>query len=119
MSQSTITITATFADSEIAKEIEAIMNDLSLADGMPLHEFLESRELAKGMQFYDSWWVPEKIKRNESVLHLQLTGSPSGYCEEEPDRDDDIVEWLRLYGVKEITGKLVIDGGGDVDVIEF
>jgi hypothetical protein len=119
MSESTITITATFPDSSTAQKIENIMNELAEVDDMSFEEFLESKELTKGMTFCDSWWVPVQIKRNDKVLHLELIGSPSGYLEEDPDRIDDSIEWLKLFGAKNITGKLLISPGSDVEVVEF
>jgi hypothetical protein len=123
MSESNITIAATFPDIKEARKVEAIMNDLyelTKKEDMPFHEYLESKELTKGMSFPEpSWWIPEKVERKENVLNLKLIGSPSGYCEEEPEREDDVIVWLRLCGAENITGELVISGGGDVEVVQL
>lgn len=123
MSESNITLAATFPDIIMAKEVEAIMQDLNeitQTEDMPFHQYLESKDLTKGMSFCEpSWWLPEQVERKEKVLKLKLIGSPSGYCEEEPEREDDVVIWLRLCGAESITGELVIDSGGDVEVVQL
>ena len=121
MSESNITIAAKFIDFDSAQKIETIMQDalqkiteaLNNGEDTALHEYLDSKNLCHGM-YFDSWWIPESVERNDNVLHLKLIGSPSGWSEEQ--EEDDMVVWLKKCGAESISGELVIDGGGDVEV---
>ena len=73
-------------------------------------DYLEQNDQAYGVEF-DCWWVPEKIERIDSELNLKFIGSPSG------EEEEDIVTWLKLAGAVDISGELIFDGGGDVEVI--
>ena len=121
MSESIITIAAKFKDSGSAQEVESIMQEalqkiteaFNNGEDTALHEYLDSKNLSKGM-YFDSWWIPQSVERSDNTLHLKLLGSPSGWSEEQ--EEDDMVVWLKKCGAESITGELVIDGGGDVEV---
>ncbi len=115
MSESEIKIIAKCDDVETAKKIETIISEAQKKisetdDEMYLHDYFNNNDLSLGIDF-DSWWIPEKVKRNDSTLNLELIGSPSG------TREQDIVTWLKQSGVIDISGEMIVDGGGDVEVM--
>ena len=119
MSESTLSLQVSFLEAEIAQKLENLLHDMSSQSGTPLHEYAYANDLTLGMDFFDSWWLVDKIERNGKHLSIEFIGSPSGYNEENPNRRDDAIEWLSLFGTSKITGKLVLDTGADVEVIEF
>lgn len=120
MSESEVKIRAEFPTETLAKQVESVFVELVDQDGTPFHEFIQSKGITKGIKFYDpSWWLPQKVEREGNIVRLELVGSPSGYCDEEPDREDDVLVWLRTCGAEKISGEMIIDCGGDVEVLEI
>ncbi len=120
MSESSIKISIKFSDIQSAKKVEKILdcgrkkiNDsFNAGKELFLHEYLRQTEETMGVDF-DSWWIVEVVKRTDNTLYLEMIGSPSG------TREQDIITWLNLYRAIEIKGKMILDGGGDIDVVKF
>ncbi len=114
MSESRATLTVKFPSINEANNIENILRDMEQHNDMSFDEYIISKNLSSDMTFCDSYWFIDKLQRTENILNVQIIGSPSGYCEEEPEREDDFVIWLKLNGAIDISGEFVIDSGGDV-----
>ena len=117
MSESEIKISAKFEDVEVSTNVERVLNDaqekINNADEeLFVHDYLNEIDRMQGINF-DSWWYPQLIERNEAILNLEFVGSPSG------TEEQDIVTWLKREGAVTISGELIADGGGDVEVYQL
>ena len=112
MSESTISITASFDTIESAELIynlisegEKIISEASESgEGVFIHNYLKEIGKTMGIKF-ESWWIPIKIMTYGSTLEMRLIGSPSG------TKEQDIVTWLKLSGAKDVSSELLAHGG--------
>ena len=121
MSESSISLTVRFPAPDAAEKTADILNaareaiDKAYDEGkeMFLHDFLKREDLSKGIAF-DSWWIPTKVSVKERYwLVVELIGSPSG------TEEQDFITWLKQLGANGFDGKMVLDGGGDVEIVDL
>jgi hypothetical protein len=112
MLESCIAVDASFPNAELAAEVETIIQALAEDGDTPFHVFIQRHGLARGMDFpAPSWWVPTSIHRYDHALSLTFVGSPSGYCPQQPQREDDLVIWLKRCGATTVGGRVEVDTG--------
>jgi hypothetical protein len=117
MSESSITIKAKFKDLVSATNIETLLNEaisninanFESGTELFLHDYLQQKNQTMGLDF-DSYWLPQIVTRENKVLSIKLIGSPSD------SEEQDIITWLKSVGANDISGELVVDAGGDVEV---
>ncbi len=116
MSESSIELSVVFNDVDSSTSLEnllteakeTILSAFKNSDEIYLHEFLNQKNQNMGISF-DSWWVIEKIERLDNVINIAFSGSPSG------TKEQDIITWFRKKGATKVSGRMTVDGGGDVE----
>lgn len=116
MSESSIELSVVFNDVDTSAGLEnllteakeAILSAFNKSDELYLHDFLNQKNQNMGISF-DSWWVVEKIECLDNTINISLSGSPSG------TKEQDIITWFRKKGATKVSGRMIVDGGGDVE----
>lgn len=116
MSESSIELSVVFNDVDTSAGLEnllteakeTILSALNNLDELYLHDFLNQKNQNMGISF-DSWWVVEKIERSDNTINISMSGSPSG------TKEQDIITWFRKKGATKVSGRMIVDGGGDVE----
>lgn len=119
MSESSINLSITFSDVELAEDIEKILIEAknqvqtSSENGNEfyLHDFLNQQNKTMGISF-DSWWVPITVEREYDILNVNMVGSPSG------TEEQDLITWFKLLGADHISGEISVDSGADIETWE-
>jgi hypothetical protein len=116
MSESSVELSVVFNDVDTSTALENLLTEaketiltaFKNSDKLYLHDFLNQKNQTMGISF-DSWWVIEKLERSDNIINISLSGSPSG------TKEQDIITWFREMGATKVSGRMTVDGGGDVE----